>query len=200
MDLAKMLACLKVVESLESPMFRVWRQTRTGLLSFPQNLAEARAHLAASVYLQMALQPHVIHVVGHTEAHHAATAEDVIEACLLARRSITNALRGAPNMTENIEIQARVLELIEQAEVTLEAIRALAQPGDPDPLTNPSVLAKAVTTGILDAPQFKNNPYALGKDSTSVDKRGAIVSVHPETRNQISEKERISQLRQKSIK
>jgi hypothetical protein len=103
-------------------------------------------------------------------------------------------------MTENIEIQARVLELIEQAEVTLEAIRALAQPGDPDPLTNPSVLAKAVTTGILDAPQLKNNPYALGKDSTSVDKRGAIVSVHPETRNQISEKERISQLRQKSIK
>jgi methylmalonyl-CoA mutase cobalamin-binding subunit len=196
MDLAKMLACVKVVESLESPMFRVWRQTRTGLLSYPQDLIEARAHLASSVYFQMALQPHVIHVVGHTEAHHAATGEDVIEACLLARRSIVNALRGAPNMTENIEIQARVLELIEQAEVTLEAIRALAQPGDPDPLTNPSVLARAVTTGILDAPQLKNNPYALGMDSTSADKRGAIVSVHHETRNQISEKERISQLRQ----
>ena len=31
-------------------------------------------HLAASVYLQMALHPHIIHIVGHTEAHHAATA------------------------------------------------------------------------------------------------------------------------------
>ena len=28
----------------------------------------ARAHLAASVYLQMALKPHIVHVVGHTEA------------------------------------------------------------------------------------------------------------------------------------
>lgn len=196
MDLAKMLACLKMVETLESPTFRIWRQTRTGLLSYPLDLNEARAHLASSIYLQMALQPHIVHVVGHTEAHHAATAEDVIEACGLARRSISNALRGAPDMTEDPEIQARVEELVTDVEVTLNAIRGLAKSDGGDPLTDPRVLAQAVTTGILDAPQLMRNPYALGEVSTGVDERGAIVCLDPETRKQISEKERISRIRQ----
>ena len=58
-----------------------------------------RAHLATSVYVQMALRPHIMHVVGHTEAHHAATAEDIIEACKLARRAIENALAGQPDLS-----------------------------------------------------------------------------------------------------
>ncbi len=194
MDLAKMLACLKMVETLDSPTFRIWRQTRTGLLSYPLDLNEARAHLASSIYLQMTLQPHIVHVVGHTEARHAATAENVIEACGLARRSIANALRGAPNMTEDSEIQVRVNELINDAEITLNAIRALAKSGEVDPFISPRILAQAVKVGILDAPQLKNNPYALGVVSTGVDMRGAIVSLHPETRNQIIEKDRISRL------
>src|SRR5690242_3019137 len=107
MDLAKMLACLELIAPLEKPTFRIWRQTRTGLLSYPLDGAAARAHLAASVYLQMALRPHIVHVVGHTEAHHAATAEDVIEACGLARRAIENALRGQPDMTADPTVQRR---------------------------------------------------------------------------------------------
>ena len=46
----------------------------------------------------MALKPHIVHIVGHTEAHHAATAEDVIDASRMARRAIENALAGQPNM------------------------------------------------------------------------------------------------------
>ena len=80
MDLAKMLAVIKLIEPLSGPDFRIWKQTRTGLLSYPLDPNAARAHLATSIYLQMALKPHIIHIVGHTEAHHAATAEDVIEA------------------------------------------------------------------------------------------------------------------------
>ncbi|HSM23304.1 MAG TPA: cobalamin B12-binding domain-containing protein, partial [Anaerolineaceae bacterium] len=64
MDLAKMVAILKLVEPLQDDQFRIWRQTRTGLLSFPLNPIAAKAHLATSVYLQMALNPHIIHVVG----------------------------------------------------------------------------------------------------------------------------------------
>ena len=60
--------------------FRIWKQTRTGLLSYPVDRVAARAHLATSIYFQMALNPHIIHIVGHTEAHHAASADDVIEA------------------------------------------------------------------------------------------------------------------------
>jgi hypothetical protein len=166
MDIAKMLAVLKLIEPLAGEGFHIWRQTRTGLLSYPVDLTAARAHLAASVYVQMALKPHIIHVVGHTEAHHAATAEDVIEACLLARRSIENALRGAPNMTADPVVQNQVEHLLAEANVTLQAIRQLGSRTGGDPFTDPLTLAQAVKLGILDAPQLKNNPFALGKIKT----------------------------------
>jgi methylmalonyl-CoA mutase cobalamin-binding subunit len=110
MDLAKMLTVLDVIEPLASENFRIWKQTRTGLLSHPLDIDMARGHLAASVYLQMALKPHIIHIVGHTEAHHAATADDVIEASKIARRAIQNAM-GAPDMTADSTIKKRRKEL-----------------------------------------------------------------------------------------
>jgi hypothetical protein len=176
MDLAKMLACLELIAPLERPDFRIWRQTRTGLLSYPLDPVAARAHLAASVYLQMALRPHIIHVVGHTEADHAATAEDVIEACGLARRAITNALRGQPDMTADPAIQRRKHELVAEAQVTIAAIRSLAAPSIPDPLADPATLARAVAAGILDAPQLRNNPFAPGRVVTRY-RDGACVAV-----------------------
>jgi methylmalonyl-CoA mutase cobalamin-binding subunit len=166
MDLAKMLAALKLIEPLAGEGFHIWKQTRTGLLSYPVDLSAARAHLAASIYVQMALKPHIIHVVGHTEAHHAATAEDVIEACLLARRSIENAIRGAPDMTADPAIQAQVNHLVAEANVTLQAIQQLGSHTSSDPLTDPLILAQSVKLGILDAPQLKNNPFALGQITT----------------------------------
>jgi hypothetical protein len=99
MDLAKMLAVMDMVRPLENENFHVWKQTRIGLLSHPLDPDAARGHLAAATYLQMALKPHIYHIVGHTEAHHAATAEDIIEASRIARRAIENAVRGAPDMT-----------------------------------------------------------------------------------------------------
>jgi hypothetical protein len=168
MDLAKMLAVLRIIEPLAGPGFRIWKQTRTGLLSYPVEQAAARAHLAASVYLQMALRPHIIHVVSHTEAHHAATAGDVIEACLMARKSIENALVGAPDMAADPAIRAQVQHLLAEAQLTLKAIKQLGESKSKDAWTDPAVLAQAVSLGILDAPQLKNNPYALGKISTGV--------------------------------
>ncbi|MGQ9625554.1 MAG: cobalamin-dependent protein [Anaerolineae bacterium] len=194
MDLAKMLAVLDMIAPLEGEDFRIWRQTRTGLLSYPLDLDAARAHLAASVYLQMALSPHIVHVVGHTEAHHAATAEEVIEACKLARRAIENALRGQPDMTADPAIQKRRDELIREAQVTLEAIRALAGPDVADPLTDPATLARAVKMGVLDAPHLRNNPFARGQIATRIDQRGACVAVDPATGRVLSEEERVAAL------
>ncbi len=194
MDLAKMLAILEIIAPLEGPDFRIWRQTRTGLLSYPLDPDAARAHLATTVYLQMALRPHIVHVVGHTEAHHAATADDVIEACGLARRAIENALRGQPDMTADPAVQERKEELIREAQVTLEAIRALAGPDVPDPLTDPATLARAVTTGVLDAPHLRNNPYARGQIVTRIDERGACVAVDPDTGRPLREEERLARL------
>jgi hypothetical protein len=143
------------------------------------------------VYLQMALRPHIVHVVGHTEAHHAATAADVIEACKLARRAIENALRGQPDMTADPAIQQRKEELVREAQMTLAAIHSLADPGVTDPLTDPVVLARAVTAGILDAPHLRNNPFARGQIVTRVDERGACVAVDPARGRALSEQERI---------
>ncbi len=192
MDLARMAAVLELIEPLAGEGFRIWKQTRTGLLSYPLNALAARGHLAASIYLQMTLKPHIIHIVGHTEAHHAATADDVIEASQIARRSIENAVRGAPGMTFDPAVQERKEELLTEARVTLEAIRGLAAAQVADPWTDAATLAKAVTSGILDAPQLKNNPFARGRVRTHI-VNGMCVAVDPNGRP-LSESERLKLL------
>ena len=193
MDLAKMLAIIKLITPLaEQDDFRIWRQTRTGLLSYPLEPAAARAHLAASIYVQMALKPHIIHIVGHTEADHAATADDVIEASQLARRAIQNALAGQPDLTADPLVQARCDELVSEAQLTLAAIRTLAPAGVADPLTDPETLAQAVTMGILDAPQLVNNPYGRGQVKTRII-RGACLPVDSQG-NPLKEADRLDQV------
>ena len=177
MDLAKMLAAFRLIEPMAGSGFSIWKQTRTGLLSYPLNPAAARSHLATSIYLQMALKPHIIHVVGHTEAHHAATADDVIEACGMARKAIDNALNGAPDMAADPIIHSQVDYLAAEARLTLQAIRHIGDDLSPDPWTDPATLVKSVKLGILDAPQLRNNPFALGQIVTRVS-GGSCVAVN----------------------
>ncbi len=192
MDLAKMAAMLRIIEPLADENFRIWRQTRTGLLSYPLQPAAARAHLSASIYLQMAVRPHIVHIVGHTEADHAATAEDVIEAALMARRSIENALRGAPDMLSDPAVQARIEELVSEAEITLQAIRSAASAQAKDALTDTHGLAQSVRLGIMDAPHLRNNPFAKGEIRTSLI-NGTCKAVDADGRV-ISERERLANL------
>ncbi len=192
MDLAKMAAMLRIIEPLAGENFRIWRQTRTGLLSYPLQPAAARAHLASSIYLQMALRPHIVHIVGHTEADHTATSEDVIEAAQMARRSIDNALRGAPDMLADPSIQGRIAELVSEAAVTLEAIRSLAGKNVADPFTDPETLAASVKTGILDAPHLRNNPFARGEIKSGYI-NGACMAINNGGKT-ISEKQRLANL------
>ncbi len=192
MDLAKMLAVLKLIEPLAGPDFHIWKQTRTGLLSFPVEPSAARAHLATSTYLQMALRPHIVHVVGHSEAHHAADADDVIESCQLARRAIQNSLRGMPDMTRDPQVQERCAELVTEAIAALGAIIDLAGPGCIDPFIDPYVLGRAVRIGILDAPQLRNNSTAPGRVRTRII-GGACVAVDRADRP-LPEHERLQQL------
>ncbi len=199
MDLAKMLALLELIAPLAhfrkgyegEGQFRIWKQTRIGLLSHPLDPDAARGHLAAATYLQMALKPHIYHIVGHTEAHHAATADDVIEASKIARRAITNAL-GAPDMTQASAVKGRVAELVAEACVTLDAIRKLAAPGVDDPWADAATLAKAVTSGVLDAPQLKNNPFGRGLIRSKI-VNGACMAIS-ETGRVLNERERLSKL------
>lgn len=168
MDLAKMLALLELIKPLEDGNFRILRQTRTGLLSYPLETNAARAHLAATISLQMALSPHIIHIVGHTEADHAATAPDVIAACRMARHVIERALAGQPDMLQDQRIIARKEHLLREAALTLAAIRSISSDPTSDPFTHPNTLAEAVRLGILDAPQLRNNPFAPGTIRTHI--------------------------------
>ena len=195
MDLARMLAVLRMIEPLGGDDFHIYRQTRTGLLSYPLSDAAARAHLATSIYVQMTLQPDIVHIVGHTEAHHAATASDVIQAAEMARRSIETAMNGMADMKADPVIQARTEALVNEALITLDAIRALAPTSHPDPLTDPEILARAVSSGIMDAPQLKNNKFALGEIQTRI-VAGACQSCDPQG-NPISEAERLLKLMMK---
>jgi methylmalonyl-CoA mutase cobalamin-binding subunit len=192
MDLAKMLAVMDMVRPLENENFHVWKQTRIGLLSHPLDPQAARGHLAAATYLQMALKPHIYHIVGHTEAHHAATADDIIEASTIARRAIENAVRGAPDMTADPLVTKRRTELVQDATLLLEAISALAAPGAGDPLTDAATLTRAVTCGLMDAPQLGNNKFGRGQVRTSI-VNGANVAV--DSKGQIiQEQNRLSKL------
>jgi methylmalonyl-CoA mutase cobalamin-binding subunit len=199
MDLAKMLAVLDMISPLAhdgigagGEGFRIWRQTRIGLLSHPLDPDAARGHLAAATYLQMTLRPHIYHIVGHTEAHHAATADDIIEASKIARRAIENAVRGAPDMTADSALTKRRKQLVKEARLLLEAIASLAGPEIDDPLTDAANLARAVTCGLMDAPQLRNNKFGRGTVRTRI-VNGANVSVDAQG-TIVTEQKRLSKL------
>ena len=192
MDLAKMSAALELTSELEDKNFRIWRQTRTGLLSHPLEENAARAHLAAGIYVQMALKPHIVHIVGHTEAHHAATAKDVIDASRMARRAIENALAGQPNMLMDPVLIRRKNELVKESRLTLQAIQKMFSGKEGDPFTSPENLAEALKKGILDAPHLKNNQFARGEIVTRI-LNGACEAVD-QYGKKLAEADRLNQL------
>ncbi len=194
MDIAKMLTLLELISDLESADFRIWKQTRTGLLSYPVNTDQARAHLATTVFVQMAMEPDIVHVVGYTEADHAATGPEVIESCAIAQKAITHALHSQIALTSSENIQKRVRELLLESKILINAIRQIGAGNSTDPLSDPAVLAAAVQTGLLDAPQLQNNLYGQGEVSTIIDSRGACIAIGKETNEFINEGGRILEL------
>lgn len=190
MDLAKMLAKMELIESLHDENFVSVRQTRTGLFSFPTDYDRAKGQLASSIFLQMQLNPEIVHVVAYCEADHAATPEDIIESAKIAGRVIENCLAGVPDMKLDVRVIKRKERLIEDANLILEKIRELDIKGEyEDPLTSPEIISRAIKLGILDAPHLIGVSAACGKIRTKfID--GANVAVD-DNGNIISEEERL---------
>jgi len=193
MDLAKMLAARDLVELLRDGDFHIYHHTRNGLLSYPVQEDAARAQLAASVYLQMAMRPDVLHVVAFCEADHAARPEDVIASVRMARHVIEVALRGQPTMTLDPDVEARRRELGAEAQVLLAAIASLAPADVSDPFTHVPTLGLAVRRGLMDAPHLRNNPYALGRSVTRI-MDGACREIDPHTGKPLDEEQRLAVL------
>jgi hypothetical protein len=190
MDLAKMLAKAELVESLRDESFRIIRMVRSGLQSFSPSPNLAKGQLASSVYTAMALRPHIVHVVGFSEADHAARPEDIIESCEIARGAIGKALLGVVNPDSDPKVCARKAELLSETKFLLDAVKRLKRSTSADPLTSPELLSKAVTEGLLDASDLKGGKVARGKIVTAI-VNGACVSVDPSTGKPITERERI---------
>jgi hypothetical protein len=196
-DLGKMLAKLELVESLQDENFHVWRETRGGLTSYPPDPSVARGHLAATVALQMQLKPHIVHIVGHTEAHHATTAAELIEACRITDGVISQCLLGLPDMTLDPRVQRRKADLLAEAAVLLDGIAQVGTPGR-DPWTDADTLARAVEMGLLDAPHLRGNAAACGKIVTRMI-GGACRAVDARTGEAIPETERIARALGRSV-
>ena len=107
MDLAKMLAKLELIRELEGPDFRTFREVRAGITSLPHDPDEAKGHVAASAVYSMAVRPHILHVVGFSEANAVADPGTIIESCRIARGASRLALLGAPVMAADPSVQAR---------------------------------------------------------------------------------------------
>jgi len=189
MDLAKMLASIELVESLQDDNFRVLRQARAGLVSMPQDLFEAKGQLASSAYLSMAIKPHIYHVVGFCEAHHAATPDDIIESVKIVKAVIKNTLSGMFDFTQDLDVLKRKEELVNDAMVIINAIKELNTLCS-DPLSDPHTLSLAIKLGILDAPHLKGNKSASGSLQTKVI-NGACYAFDYENNRVIEEEERV---------
>jgi uncharacterized protein (TIGR01319 family) len=112
-DLAKMKAAYELVEPLCQHFdFRIHRQTRSGLPSFPPNLNQAKGHLAFGIYTQLYMEPDILHVVTHSEAHHEASADDIIESCEIVKQVCWDFTKGdVPHIWDDPTVKARIKEL-----------------------------------------------------------------------------------------
>lgn len=192
MDLAKMLAKIELIEGLADEKFRVYRQVRAGLASFPTDLYAAKGQMASSIYLGMAVKPHIVHVVGYCEAHHAAHPQDIIESCRIADGVIQNCMKGLPDMAQDREVIERKESLMTDAKFLLDSIYKINS-GPADPWSDPLVLAKSIEIGLLDAPHLKGNKYAAGRLRTRVID-GACYAWDDASGRILTEKDRVSKI------
>ncbi|MEW6400988.1 MAG: glutamate mutase L [Chloroflexota bacterium] len=112
-DLAKMKAAYELIEPLTCHFdFKIIKQTRSGLPSFPPDLHQAKGHLAFGIYTQLYLEPDILHVVTHSEAHHEAKAEDIIESCQITKQVCWDFAKGhVPNIWADPWLRERIAEL-----------------------------------------------------------------------------------------
>ena len=112
-DLAKMKAAYELAAPLTRHFdFHIIKQTRSGLPSFPPNLNQAKGHLAFGVYTQLYMEPDILHVVTHSEAHHEASAEDIIESCEIVKQVCWDFAKGhVPQIWDEPVIKERIKEL-----------------------------------------------------------------------------------------
>jgi hypothetical protein len=163
MDLAKQMAKLAWIETLEDEDFRVFRMIRTGLLSCPADEDMAKGNLVFQMSYGMALEPDIIHVVAYCEAKRRAKAKEILESVLMVQHAVLTAMRGMPDPLADPEVAGRVEALLQEGEEIFRRIRQIG------PIHEPKTLVEAVRRGILDAPALKGFSVARGEAVTVIE-------------------------------
>lgn len=195
MDLAKILAMIEMVESLEDENFKTYRETRAGLPLFSADEDVAKGQLASSTFMQMTVKPHIMHVVAYCEADHAAQPEDVIASCKIVKGVIKHTLNEQLSIEKDEKINLRKEELISEAKVLIGFIEKHYSKYE-DPLTNSEVISDCIKKGYIDAVHIIKDDKFRGNLKTKI-VNGMCVACD-EKGNRINEKERIMKLIEKN--
>jgi len=197
MDIAKVMAMIEMVESLKDKNFEIYRETRAGLALFSADESVAKGQLAASAFMQMVVKPHIMHVVGYCEADHAATADEVVESCKIAKGVIRHALYDEFSIEKDFKILKRKKELIDEANIVLEFIKN-EYSDYKDPLSNAEVLCDCIRKGYIDAVHILKNKKFKGMLKTRIID-GKCLAVD-EFGNPISERKRLEEVKRNAEK
>ncbi|MDR1588682.1 MAG: cobalamin-dependent protein [Oscillospiraceae bacterium] len=192
MDLAKVMAQVSMTESLADSGFRVYREVRAGLPFLSGDPNVAKGQLAASTALAMNIDPHIIHVVGYSEAEYAATPEVVVESCGIVRGVVRSTLFGNADATADRRVTERRAELMREAEYLLGFIDDAYSGVSSDPLGDAAVIADCVKRGILDAPHIVRRDGADAPQTRVID--GKCVAWDPDAGAPVCERERLGRL------
>ena len=193
MDLAKVLAQIEMTESLADRDFRVYRQTRAGLPFLSGDDAVAKGQLAATTTLQMNVRPHIIHVVGYSEALRAATPEVIIESCKIVRGVVRSTLHGNADAMFDPRVKERREELMSETGYLLDFIRDEYSGVSDDPLADAAVLSDCIKRGILDAPHIVKGGEFQGSLQTRV-REGKCLAWDNKAGRPVDEKARLRAL------
>jgi len=191
MDIAKSLARMELVESLEDENFKTYRMIRTGLLSYPSDPYQAMGQLVSSMFYGSYLKPHIIHVVAYTEAIKRATSKEILESIKMVKKAYLLAETGLPDFIQDKDIRNRVDEIKDESLYLIEKIKEIGKDKD-DPLIDPETLYNAVKLGVLDAPGLTGFSVAKGEIRCEVI-NGANYAVD-ENGKILKEKERLKML------
>ena len=171
-DLAKMQAGLEMARRLSlgrrnpSPIFR---ETRTGIESLSADMTLAKWQLARSTFLQMCMDPHIIHIVSYCEANYAARPADIIDSSRLIRHAVKIFRQHKDDIMKEVNVpivNERREYLLKESSWLVNEIAKLHPKYQPGPIEtmaqyvgDPDVLATTIERGYMSAPGIVNEKY-----------------------------------------
>ena len=171
-DLAKMSAGMEMARRISmgrrnpAPIFR---ETRTGIESLSADMTLAKWQLARSTFLQMCMDPHIIHIVSYCEANYAARPADIIDSSRLIRRAVRIFRENKEDIMKEVNVpivQERKEFLIKESSYLLNEVAKLNPKYKPCPLESMAqylgdegVIASSIEQKLMTAPGIINEKY-----------------------------------------